>query len=406
MLFKYKGIDKSGKSVSSQIESINLEDAKAKLRNLGIHYMSIKQDKQLFNFSGNFSFKKASKITVKDLAAISRDLSIYIKSGISIVFAIKLIKEQYKDNKKLKLFFHTISIFLDEGKNFYQALDSQNIIELPVFYMQSIKVSESHGILDQVLLELATFLKEEERLSKQISNAFAYPVFMISVSILMVGFMLSFVVPRITSVFTQMGQELPPVTEFTIGMADFLSSYWLIILASLIAFVSVFSFFYAKNRPFKVSVDYILLKTPLVGELVQTNELARLSYMISILTNAGVSFVEAINLGAKIMTNGVLQNVFLEASQKVVEGKKLSTILHNASFKIDSQFTQSIALGEETSQVTAILNNLADLYKENAKDKIDLFLSLLEPMLMLVVGGAIGFIVVSMLLPIFSLNIG
>ena len=406
MLFKYKGIDSKGKSVSSKIESINLEDAKTKLRNMGIHYLSLKEDKNLFNFDSKFLFNKASKIEVKDLAAISRDLSIYINSGISIVFAIKLIKEQYKTNKKLKIFFTTISVFLDEGKNFYQALDSQNVIELPVFYLQSIKVSESNGILDKVLLELATFLKEEERLKKQISNAFAYPMFMITVSILMVGFMLSFVVPRITSVFTQMGQELPPITEFTINMATFLSDYWIVILVVLISTISIFSFLYAKNRPFKVAVDLILLKTPFVGGLVQTNELARLAYMISILTNSGVSFVESINLGSKIMSNGVLQNVFSEASQKVVEGKKLSTILYNASFKIDSQFTQSIALGEETSQVTNILNNLADLYKENAKDKITLFLSLLEPMLMLFVGGTIGFIVVAMLLPIFSLNIG
>jgi general secretion pathway protein F/type IV pilus assembly protein PilC len=189
-------------------------------------------------------------------------------------------------------------------------------------------------------------------------------------------------------------------------MASFLSSYWIVILASLITFVIVISFFYSSNRVFKVAIDYALLKIPFVGELIQTNELARLSYMISILTNSGVSFVESINLGSKIMSNGVLQDVFADASQKVVEGKKLSTILYNASYKIDSQFIQSIALGEETSQVTTILNNLADLYKENAKDKVALFLSLLEPMLMLFVGGTIGFIVVSMLLPIFSLNIG
>ncbi len=406
MLFKYKGIDKNGKNVSSKIESINLGDAKTKLRNIGVHYISLKEDKNLFNFDTKLLFNKASKIEVKDLSAISRDLSIYIHSGISIVFAIKLIKEQYKNNKKLKIFFNTISVFLDEGKNFYQALESQNVIELPVFYLQSIKVSESNGILDKVLLELATFLKEEERLKKQISNAFAYPMFMITVSILMVGFMLSFVVPRITSVFTQMGQELPPITEFTINMASFLSDYWIFILVGLISMISIFGFLYTKNRAFKVSIDLILLKTPFVGGLVQTNELARLAYMISILTNSGVSFVEAINLGSKIMSNGVLQDVFSEASKQVVEGKKLSTILYNASFKIDSQFTQSIALGEETSQITNILNNLADLYKENAKDKIALFLSLLEPMLMLFVGGTIGFIVVSMLLPIFSLNIG
>ena len=405
MLFKYKGIDANGKNVSSKIESLNLADAKLKLRQKNIHFISVNEDKALFNFGDKFSFKKSSKITTKDLSAISRDLSIYIKSGISIVSAIKLISEQYQD-KKIKVFFNTISVFLDEGKNFYQAIESQQVLDIPIFYKQSIKVSESNGILDQVLLELSVFLKEEERLKKQISNAFAYPVFMITVSILMVGFMLSFVVPRITSVFTQLGQELPPITAFTINVANFLSAYALVIVGIVIALVSVFSLMYSKNRLFKVIIDGFMLRVPFIGGLIQTNELARLSYMISILTNSGVSFVESINLGAKIMANAVLQDVFTHASKQVVEGKKLSSSLLNASFKVDTQFMQAIALGEETSQVTNILNNLADLYKESAKDKITFFLSLLEPMLMLFVGGTIGFIVVAMLLPIFSLNIG
>jgi len=406
LLFKYKGINKEGKTVSSKIESINTNDAKIKLKNSGIAYIYIKEDSNIFGFLNNLSLQRAYKIKAKELSNISRDLSIYLKSGINIVSAIKLIKEQYKKHKKLHLFFNTIEIFLNEGKNFYQALDNQNVIEIPSFYKQSIKVSEANGILSKVLIELSTFLKEEDRLRKQISNAFAYPVFMIMISMVMVGFMLSFVVPRITSVFTQLGQELPPITEFTINLANFFSSYWLVMLSSIIIFVTIFSIIYAKNRLFKVKVDYIMLKLPLIGELTQSSELARLSYMISILSNSGVSFVQAISLGAKIMDNAFLQNIFLDASKKVVEGKKLSSVLHNAPFQVESSFIQAIALGEETSEITSILNNLAELYKEDSQDKIAFFLSLLEPILMLFVGGTIGFIVVAMLLPIFSLNIG
>jgi general secretion pathway protein F/type IV pilus assembly protein PilC len=406
MLFKYKGIDKNGKNISSKIDALNIKEATAKIKNKQILIINVKKDHSLFDTKSQFNFfKSAHKIQPKDLSNISRDLAIYLQAGISIVNAIKLIGNQYSKNKTIKLFFNTIETFLDEGKNFYQALESQNVIKLPTFYKQSIKVSENSGILDEILLELSKFLKSQDRLSKRLSNAFAYPMFIIVVSMFLIVFMMSVVVPKITGIFEQLHQELPPISQFTINLSHFISNNFILLLAILFISVSTFSALFNLNEKFRYNIDKILLNTPFFGSLIQSSELARFSYMISVLMRSGVSFVQGINLGAKIVNNKVIKQVFEDASNRVVEGSKFSKILLNSNYQIDSSFIQAIALGEETSELPKILQNLSNLYDEDSGDKIDIFLSMLEPFLMLIVGGIIGFIVISMLLPIFSMNI-
>jgi general secretion pathway protein F/type IV pilus assembly protein PilC len=304
----------------------------------------------------------------------------------------------------MKSFIDAVTTLLDEGKSFYQAIDTQSIIELPLFYKQSVKVSENSGILQDVLLELAKFLKAQDRIFKQVQNAFAYPAFIIVVSLFAVTFMLSYVVPKITSIFAQMKQELPPITKFVVNVGNFISSEWLILLILLIASITAFGLLLKFSPRFKFMLDYTMLKMPFFGPITQVSELARFCYISSILLRSGVPFVQTVNLGAKILNNTVLRETFEQASQKVVEGSKFSNALLKSSYAIEKSFIQAIALGEETSEVPIILSNLSELYFEDNKDKIALFLSMLEPALMLVVGGIIGFIISAMLLPIFSMN--
>ncbi len=404
MVFKYKGIDENGKKSKGLIEASDLEDAKRRIKNKGIFYTSInKEGEPLFE---NFSFKRKKNLTPTELSILSRDLSIYLKSGISIVNALRLASNQYGKNPKIANFLSAITTLLDEGKSFHQALDSQEIIELPEFYKQSIKVSENSGILEEVLLELSVFLKEQSRVSKQVQSAFAYPAFIIVVSLFMVTFMITFVVPKITGIFTQLGQKLPGITQFVIDLSDFFSNNYIIMTIVIVAVITTFSALMKFNQKFKYAVHLIALKTPFFGDIVQSSELGRFSYIASVLIRSGVPFVQTVNLGANVLNNAVIKEKFLAASSKVVEGSKFSNALMKGGFEIDRSFVQAIALGEETSQVSNILQNLSDLYFEENRDKIGVFLSLLEPMLMLFVGGVIGFIVSAMLLPIFSMNIG
>jgi len=404
MVFSYKGLKADGSKTKGVFEATDLEDAKKRLRAQQIFYTKLSEEKK--SAFANFSLQRKRKITPQELSTLSRDLSIYIKAGISIVNALKLARNQYRKNKRLSSFLESIITFLDEGKSFFQAIDSQQILELPDFYKQSIKVSENSGIMQEVLLELSVFLKEQDRINKQVKGAFAYPSFIIIVSLFMVTFMITFVVPKITGIFDQLGQELPGITQFVIDLGDFFTAYWMAMAIVITASVTLFALTMKFYPPFKFGVHLFQLKIPFFGNVIQTSELGRFSYIASVLLRSGIPFVQTANLSANILNNVVLQNKFTTAAERVVEGSKFSNALLKDGFEIESSFVQAIALGEETSEVPAILNNLSELYFEENKDKIDVLLSLLEPVLMLFVGGMIGFIVTAMLLPIFSMNIG
>ncbi|MDR2790121.1 MAG: type II secretion system F family protein [Campylobacteraceae bacterium] len=403
MIFKYSGLDALGNKVSSKIEASNLEDAKRRLKSQNIIYKKVKEDS--FTFLSKFSFKKKHKISSGELSIFSRDISIYLKSGISLVDAVSLSSNQYAKNKKMLLFLRSIKTSLDEGKNFYFALENQNVITLPNFYKQSIKVSEDSGILTEILLELSRFLKEQERLEKQVQNAFAYPLFILVVSCFMVGFMVTYIVPKISSIFEQMDQELPKITQLVIAFGNWMSSNWLFLAVGAFLFALAFRFVLKTSPKVKYRFDFFMLKLPFFGKIIQSSELGRFTYVASVLIRSGVPFVKTVRLGSGILKNSVIADVFEKASLKVVEGSRLSAALLKSGFELDNSFVQAITLGEETSEVSMVLQNMSELYFEENRDKIALFLSLLEPALMLIVGGIIGLIVTSMLLPIFSINI-
>jgi len=404
MLFKYKGYNNSGAKVSSSIEADNLSLAKAKLKSKKIIVTKISSSS--FNIFDKLFKKSKQKISPLVLAIISRDLSIYLDSGISLLNAMKLIKQRYSKDKKLFSFFESVVTFLDEGKNLYTALELQKVIDLPEFYLQSIKISEDGGILNGVLLELSEYLQEQHKLSKQISQAMTYPIFIIMVSIAMVGFMLSFIVPKITAIFEQNGQALPEITKFVINVGDFVNDYYLFIIILLLVIVSLYTYLMKTSYKFKRVINKFSINLPVLGKIIQINELARFSYMNAILIKSGVPVVQSFQMGANILNNLILKELFLDASTKVVEGEKLSTILDNSKIhKVDMAFIQAIAIGEETSQLNKVLQNLAKLYTTTSKDTISSFLALLEPALMLLVGSIVGFILIAMLLPIFTMSI-
>ena len=404
MIFKFKGIDSQGKKVKEKIEAISISEAKSKIKAKGIVYKSIEEDTA--SIFDNIEFTRKYKISAKELSALSRELAMYIRSGITIVAALKIIQSHYEQNKKLKLFLVTVSTHLDEGKDFYTALESQSVIDLPEFFKHSIKVSENGGLLDEVLIELSRFLKEQDKINKEIKSALSYPIFMIVISLLMISFMLTFVVPQITGIFESMDQKLPTATIVVIAIGDFFSTNFTFLLALIFLLTAVFTIMIRKSYGFKYTIHKMMLKMPLFGEIIQKSELGRFSYMASLLTRSGVPFVQTVNLSANILNNLVIKELFTQASKTVVEGKLLSKALNDSKTKIDYAFVQSIALGEETSELENVLNNISELYFEENRDKISTLLTLLEPALMLFVGGSIGFIVAAMLLPIFSMSIG
>ncbi len=396
------GYDKSGNKVKAKIEAVSLEEVKKKLKAKGIIYESIKEVKK--SFLDNIDFNSSSKISSDKLAQLTRNLAIYLKSGIPILNVIKLSKSQYEDEPKIYDFLSSVESSIDEGNSFYHALESQNILELPAFFKQSIKVAEESGTLSPVMFEMARFISEQDKVSKKVKQALVYPSFIIILSVFMVAFMLTTIVPKITAMFTQLHQELPTVTKLVIGAGDFLGAYWLYIAVSVMIVSGVVTFLLKTNKAFKYYWDGLFLKLPLFGKIIKTFELARFSYIASVLSKSGVTFVQAVKFASNVLDNTVMKKEFEDAAGDVVEGKKFSSSIAKYGKHIDKSFIQAIALAEETSQVSEVMENMAELYFEENKNKIDLFLSLLEPALILFVGVTIGVIVVAMLLPIFSMD--
>ncbi|MDR0665179.1 MAG: type II secretion system F family protein [Helicobacteraceae bacterium] len=404
MLYKYRAIDQKGDRQKGAIEASSAEEAAAKLRAKGLLFDLLAPAKPSV-FARVFRGRK-DRIPPNDLARISRDLSIYLKAGVSIVNAIRLASTQYASDRKTAGFLSALATLLDEGKSFSQALENQSVFEIPAFFAQSIRISENGGVLQEVLLELSRFIKDQESVKKQAKNALFYPLFIVIVSICMLIFMMTVVVPQITGMFEQLGQELPSLTRFVIGVSDFIGGYWVAIAVIIAAIAIAHTIALKTNQAYRYAVHLLIIKTPLLGRITMNAELARFCYMCSVLMRSGVPFVRAIRLAANAQTNEALSSLFLKASDRLVEGGRLSVALQQSDFALDRAFIRSIALGEETSELEAILSNLSTLYFEENRDRIAVFLSLLEPALMLLVGALVGFIITAMLLPIFSMSFG
>ena len=404
MIFLYKGFDKHGKKVKARIEANDLTEAKRKLKARGIIYQSIEESGA--SLWDKIQFKRKKPLPAKHLANLSRNLAIYLRSGIPIVNVIRLAKSQYENDSLMVDFLTSLETSMDEGKSYYAALEAQEIIDLPAFYKQSIKVAEESGSLAEVLFEMARFVEEQDKVAGKVKQALVYPMFIVVISVMMVAFMLTTVVPKITGMFQQLKQELPGITKAVIAAGDFLGAYWLYMAVTIVILAALFQFLVHTSAKFRYNYHRLLLSMPLFGKIIQTFELARFSYITSVLTRSGVTFVHAVKLASNILDNDVIRDEFVRATKDVVEGKKFSSSLSKYGKHIDKSFIQAIALGEETSEVALVMENLADLYFEENRSKIDLFLALLEPILILFVGVTIGVIVIAMLLPIFSMNLG
>jgi len=394
MKYKYIAYDKSGKKIKGIIEATSIDEAKAILKDY--YLIDIKETK---SFNINFS----RKIPKKNLSKTFKTLGLYLKASIPLINAITLTKNSEENNQVIK-FLDIIQKEIKEGKNFYNAIISTKV-KLPQYVINAIKVAEESGKLDIVLIEIAKFLKEEEKIASKTKQSLIYPTFIIIVAIFMVSFMLTTVVPKIVNIFKNLNQNLPTITQTVINLSNFLKNNYQIILIISFLIITMFYLSYSKIKKFKYLIDSLLLKVPIINKIILSKELGRFSYLVYVLTNSGVTYVNAINLANNSIENEKLKAIFKNALKEVNEGKKLSTSLQKAGFIYDKSFLQALNLAEETSEVEEILSNLSEIYFEENESKISIFLSILEPALIVIIGSTIGFIITALLLPMFSMNL-
>jgi general secretion pathway protein F/type IV pilus assembly protein PilC len=402
MLFKYKGFDKTGKKVKGTVTASSVEEAGQKLRTQNIYHEGLTPTKE-------FSLEAFSKRQMPGelLSTFSKELSSYLNSGMTILTAIKLLENQHEGEKKYVSFLNSVKTMIDEGKSLYHALNTQKVYALPDFFLQSLNVAGQSGKMVEVLTNMGNFFSAQNKVQKQVKGAMIYPAIIFTVAIGMTSFLIAFVVPKITAIFEDTGQELPPITQFVLGLSDFLTSHYVAIIVSILLVLLIFKVSYTKIDTFHRMIDSLLLKTPVLGALIQNHELGRFSYILSLMLSSGVAYAQAVQLAKATFGNYGLRDLFEKASVKVLEGNKLSNALQmTKGVKLKRNFMQSLALGEESSEVAQILDNTSTLYAEENEDKLKLLLGLLEPFMMLFIGVVVGVIVSAMLLPIFTMTQG
>ena len=396
MKFKYTAFDREGKKQKGVVEANDIQEAKSLLK--GLVLVDIKPAK---SFDLNISFSKS--VNKKELSKLFLTLGLYLKASIPLINVIKLTKNQVEDSKIVK-FLDFIEKEIKEGSSFSSAIEKQKIIALSPYIINTIKVGEESGKLYLVLIEMSKFLKDEDKLFSKTKQALIYPSFIIIISLLMISFMLSTVVPKITKVFSSLHKDLPPITKFVINLSNFFKEHYLIILILFFGVIFTFIFAYKKIYKFRFFIDSLALKIPVVKKIIVSKELGKFSYLVFVLTNSGVNYITAVNLAINTIENENIKKTFQEALRDVVEGKKLSVSLKKAGFNFDKSFLQALSLAEETGEVGEILKNISEIYFEENEAKINTILSMIEPVLIVIVGGVIGFIVTAMLLPMFSMN--
>jgi len=402
MLFKYKGFDKTGKKVKGTVTANSIEEAAQKLRLKNIYHEGLTPTKE-------FSLESFSKRQMPGelLSTFSKELSSYLNSGMTILTAIKLLENQHEGEKKYVSFLNSVKTMIDEGKSLYHALNTQKVYVLPEFFLQSLNVAGQSGKMVEVLTNMANFFSAQNKIKKQVKGAMTYPAIIFTVAIGMTSFLIAFVVPKITEIFEDTGQVLPPITQFVLALSDFLTSNYIILITAILLLLVIFKIAYSKIDTFHRIIDSLLLKVPVLGTLIQNHELGRFSYILSLMLNSGVAYAQAVQLAKATFANYGLRDLFEKASIKVVEGNKLSNSLQlSKGAKLKRNFMQSLALGEESSEVAQILDNTSQLYAEENEDKLKLLLGLLEPFMMLFIGVVVGVIVAAMLLPIFTMTQG
>lgn len=402
MLFKYKGFDKTGKKAKGTITASSAEEAAQKLRNQNIYYESLTATKE-------FSFEVFSKRQMQgeQLSTFSKELSSYLGSGMTILTAIKLMENQHEQEKKYLSFLNSIKTMVDEGKSLYHALNAQKVYALPEFYLQSLNVAGQSGKMVEVLINMGNFFSAQNKVKKQVKGAMVYPSIIFTVAIAMTAFLITFVVPKITGIFEDTNQKLPPITQFVLHISDFLTGHYLALIMGIVLIIAIYKLAYAKSESFHKFIDTLWLKSPVISTLIQNHELGRFSYILSLMLSSGVAYAQAVRLATATFGNYALKDLFEKAATKVMEGNKLSNSLQaTKGAKPKRNFMQSLALGEESSEVANILGNISKLYTEENEDRLKILLALLEPVMMLFIGAVVGIIVSAMLLPIFTMTQG
>lgn len=396
--FKYTGFTRDGKKVESTVEADSVKDAKKILRRRNIRPTKVLAPSIFETDLGEYMAEKgfSKPFGQADLMRFTRQLSILINAGVPILECLEILYKQ-ENNPSLKKILKKISVQVEEGKSLHDAMIQQQGFDK--LYCALVKAGEAAGILDNILIKLAEFLEKAEKLKKQIKSALTYPVIVLFVGILVVMGLMTFVVPQFVDMLKESNQEIPWVTQTVIDTSAFFQNYTLLLIAGMVAFTIVFTN-YIKTKEGKKQWDLFTMKSPLFGALIIKGNLGAFTRTLATMLAAGVPIIDSLEICIDTLDNTQIAKDLTKVRKAVTEGKSITEPLSRISY-FPPLVTQMIKVGESTGNLDEMLVKVADVFQDEVEELIGNLTKMIEPIILVVLGGIIGFVLIAMYLPMF-----
>ena len=401
-VYAYKGIDARGKSVKGVRDADSAKGLRALLKRDGVLATEIlEQSEAARNASRDIDFRRLfQRVSSVDVAVATRQLSVLLRSGVPLVEAVSALIEQL-DHPDLKNAFTDTRNKVNEGSTLADALRAHPKI-FPPLYVNMVSAGEASGTLEEVLGRLADFLDEQTRLQSKVRGALAYPVVMAVVVVVILFLMMSVVVPKVTSIFENFNQALPWYTSVLIWVSDIFSNYWWLLAALLGGAIYLFRRWKATDEG-RQKWDLFVIEVPLFGPLMIMVAVARFSRTLATLLASGVPVLAAMDITRNVLGNTELMRIVENARDSVREGEGIAKPLRQAG-RFPPIMTHMIAVGERTGQLEEMLMHVADAYDQQIEVRVGAMTSILEPVLIVVMGVVVGGIAFAILMPLLQLN--
>ncbi len=397
--YTYKVRDRAGKMVEGSLEADNAQLVVSKLRSMGYVPIEIQQT------SGKTLSREikipgfSDRVKLKDVAVFSRQFATMINAGLSLLRALYILAEQ-TENKALAEITNQVRIDVEKGASLSQAL-SKHPKAFNRLYIAMVKAGEIGGVLDSVLLRLADTIEKQVELRRKVKSAMTYPAVVAVLVLVIVSAMLLFIIPMFEDLYTELGGKLPLPTQILINISKIVRTYWWLIFGGEAAAVILFRKWIGTESG-RNQWDAIKLKAPVFGPLVRKTALARFSRTLSALVRSGVPILESLDIVAETAGNHVVAEATRDTQQAVKRGEPLARRLEEHPV-FPPMVVQMMAVGEETGAMDEMLDKIADFYDQEVEATVDALTSLIEPLLIVVMGVAVGGMVISLYMPMFNI---
>ncbi len=395
--FLYKARDPKGQMVTGTLEADNNQIVRNRLREKGFIVTSITLKSKSFDFKeviANFQ-----KVKAKSLTVFSRQFSTMVSAGLSLVRSLDILERQ-ADDKKLKEIIHDVRGKVEAGSSLADAFGSHPATFSELF-VNLTHAGEIGGVLDETLERVAEFLESDQALRQKVKSALTYPGVVFTFAIGIVIFMLVVVLPTFTGIFESLEVEMPAMTQFIITLSDLLRGYWYVFIAAFFGVVFAFKYYVGTPKG-QYQWHQILLKIPVFGMLNRKITVSRFSRTLGTLLSSGVPVMQALEVTSKAAGNKVVEKSIENVRESIREGESISVPMEESGI-FPPMVTQMISVGEETGNLDTMLGKIAEFYDMEVEATLNSLTSLLEPLLMVFLGGMVGFIVLAMFLPMFTL---